>query len=124
MSRLSTSAFQSRELSLDEVSKHLRADYVVSGSYHVDGDRLMLKAELAETRTGQVVWSQTLRGNLSAYVAGDDPLPSLSSPRPAAADDGAGTATVARYRRRQTPAEPHAAAERHYADAPHLAARL
>ncbi len=74
VSRLSTSAFQGRELKLDDVSAHLRADYVVSGSYHVDGDRVMLKAEMAETRTMQVVWSQALRGSVSGIVAGDDPL--------------------------------------------------
>ena len=74
VSRLSTSAFQGRELKLDDISAHLRADYVVSGSYHVDGDRLLLKAELAETRTMQVVWSQALRGSVSGIVAGDDPL--------------------------------------------------
>ena len=75
VSRLSTSAFQGRELKLDDISAHLRADYVVSGSYHVDGDRLLLKAELAETRTMQVVWSQALRGSVSGIVAGDDDAP-------------------------------------------------
>jgi adenylate cyclase len=74
VSRLSTTVFQSREVKLDEVSAYLRADYVISGSYHVDGDRVTLKAELAETRSMQVVWTQTLKGAVNEIVAGDDPL--------------------------------------------------
>jgi adenylate cyclase len=74
VSRLSTTAFQGREVRLDQVSNLLRADYVVSGSYHVDGDRLTLKAELAETRSMKAVWSQTFKGSVNGVVAGDDPL--------------------------------------------------
>jgi TolB-like protein len=76
ISRLSTVAFQGRELKLDDVSTYLRADYVVSGSYHVDNDRITLKADMAETRSMQVVWSQTLKGSVSGIVTGDDPLAS------------------------------------------------
>ena len=76
VSRLSTSVFQGREAKLDDVSAYLRADYVVSGSYHVDGDRVTLKAELAETRTMQVAWTQTLKGSVNGIIAGDDPLAS------------------------------------------------
>jgi class 3 adenylate cyclase/TolB-like protein/tetratricopeptide (TPR) repeat protein len=75
VSRLSTTVFQSREIKLDDVSAFLRADYVVSGSYHVDGDRVTLKAELAETRSMKVVWTQTLKGSVQGIVTGDDPLP-------------------------------------------------
>jgi class 3 adenylate cyclase/tetratricopeptide (TPR) repeat protein len=74
VSRLSTSAFQGREVSLDDVSSYLRADYVVSGSYHVDGARISLTAELAETRSMQVVWTQSLKGSVNDIVSGDDPL--------------------------------------------------
>lgn len=76
VSRLSTTAFQGREVRLDDVSAYLRADYVVSGSYHVDGDRVTLKAEMAETRTMQVIWSESLKGSVNGIVAGDDPLAS------------------------------------------------
>ena len=76
ISRLSTTAFQGREVKLDDVSAYLRADYVMSGSYHVDGDRVTLKAELAETRTMQVAWTKTLKGSAQGIVTGDDPLPS------------------------------------------------
>ncbi len=76
ISRLSTTAFQGREIKLDDVSTYLRADYVVSGSYHVDNDRVTLKADMAETRSMQVVWSQTLKGSVNGIVTGEDPLAS------------------------------------------------
>lgn len=76
ISRLSTTAFQGREIKLDDVSTYLRADYVVSGSYYVDNDRVTLKADMAETRSMQVVWSQTLKGSVNGIVTGDDPLAS------------------------------------------------
>jgi class 3 adenylate cyclase/tetratricopeptide (TPR) repeat protein len=74
ISRLSTSAFQGREVKLEDVSAYLRADYVLSGSYHADADHVTLKAEMAETRTMQVMWSQTLKGSINSVIAGDDPL--------------------------------------------------
>jgi adenylate cyclase len=74
VSRLSTAAFQGRDAKLNDVSAYLGAHYAVSGSYHVDGDRLMLKAEMADTRTMQVAWSQTLKGSVKGIVAGSDPL--------------------------------------------------
>lgn len=74
VSRLSTTAFQGRDVKLDDVSAYLRAHYVVSGSYNVDGDRLTLKAEMADTRTMQVAWTQTLKGSVKGIVAGEDPL--------------------------------------------------
>jgi TolB-like protein len=74
ISRLSTSTFQGRDVKLEDVSAYLRADYVLSGSYHVDADRVTMKAEMAETRTMQVVWSQTLKGSVNGVIAGDDPL--------------------------------------------------
>jgi len=76
ISRLSTTAFQGRELKLDDVSAYLRANYVISGSYHADGDRVILKAEMAETRTMQVIWSHSLKGSVNGIVAGGDPLAS------------------------------------------------
>jgi len=75
VSRLSTTALQDRALSLAEIAASLRADYVLSGSFHVQGDRLSLKAELAETKGSRVAWAGTLKGRVSTILAGDDPLP-------------------------------------------------
>ncbi len=74
VSRLSTEAFKGRDVKLDDVSSYLRADYVITGSYHAEGDKVTLKAEMAETRTMQVIWTQSLKGSVKSIVAGDDPL--------------------------------------------------
>ena len=75
VSRLSTSVFRGRDSALEEIGSRLHADYVLSGSYHVDGDRVMLKAELAKARSSYVVWSHQLHGSIKALVAGKDELP-------------------------------------------------
>lgn len=74
VSRLSTTAFRGREGELGAAGSYLNADYVVSGSYHVDGDRLTLHVQLAETHTRQVAWSKTVNGSVKGVIAGKDEL--------------------------------------------------
>ena len=52
ISRLSTTAFRGRVVTLAEVNAHLNADYVLSGIYRVDGRQITLDAELAEAKNG------------------------------------------------------------------------
>ena len=74
ISRLSTTAFRDRNASLQEVSEHLRASYVLSGSYQVVRNELTLHAELAEAKSGQVVWLRKLKGHVAGVLAGHDSL--------------------------------------------------
>jgi adenylate cyclase len=74
VSRLSTTMFREREVGLEQMGRYLNADYIVSGSYTVLGDRLSLRTELAETRTKQVVWAKTLKGNVKGVIVGNDEL--------------------------------------------------
>jgi TolB-like protein len=74
ISRLSTTAFRGRDLSLSEISAHLRADYVVSGVCTICGGDIVLDAELAEARSGRVVWSETLRDRVAGIVSGEQHL--------------------------------------------------
>ncbi|WP_299718476.1 adenylate/guanylate cyclase domain-containing protein [Tardiphaga sp.] len=74
ISRLSTTVFRDRNASLEEVSRHLDADYVLSGAYRRTGDELRLTVELAVADTGAVVWSDSLHGNVHAVVFGRDEL--------------------------------------------------
>jgi adenylate cyclase len=76
VSRLSTSSLQGRDLSLEAIRGCLNVDYVISGSFRVEGDRLNLRAELADVRSGQVAWAGSLRGGVKAAMAGDDALSS------------------------------------------------
>jgi class 3 adenylate cyclase/TolB-like protein len=71
ISRLSTTTFRNRPATLDEIGGLLNADYVLSGSYSADGEQVRLDAELAETKSGRVVWSDRLRDRVSGILAGE-----------------------------------------------------
>jgi class 3 adenylate cyclase/TolB-like protein len=64
ISRMSTSAFKGRALSLDDVGTHLSAAYVLSGSYSVVGERVVIQAELADVKRREVIWADRLCGQL------------------------------------------------------------
>jgi len=72
ISRLSTTALRGREVTLQEVGALLHANYVVSGAYHVIGNKFTLVAELAETKTGRVVWVDDAKGDVGKIVSGKD----------------------------------------------------
>ncbi len=74
VSRLSTTAFSGRAASLQEISAHLAADYVLSGAYRAGGTRLKLDVELAEARTGRILWSASLDDDLAGIVSGEQEL--------------------------------------------------
>ncbi len=74
ISRLSTAAFRRRQVSLAEISTHLNADYVLSGTYGSDGSTIVLDAELAEAKSGRIVWTDRLRERVSGIVNGESEL--------------------------------------------------
>src|SRR5262245_24570847 len=71
VSRLSTTAFSGRNASLEEIGARLGADYVLSGSYRTANSHFNLDVELAETRTGRILWAESLEEDLSAIVSGE-----------------------------------------------------
>jgi adenylate cyclase len=70
ISRLSTTAFRGRGSGLAEIGANLSANYVISGEYRVDGQNIVLEAELAETKSGQIVWSKRHRGRTAGILSG------------------------------------------------------
>lgn len=74
VSRLSTTAFRGRGATPGEVNMHLRASYVLSGAYRISSGVLILAAELAEAKTGRVVWAMDLKGSVAAIIDGKDEL--------------------------------------------------
>jgi adenylate cyclase len=74
ISRLSTTAFRGRIVTLSEISAHLHADYVLSGVYSVDGSELTLDIELAEAKSGRVAWTDRIRERASAILQRDSEL--------------------------------------------------
>lgn len=59
ISKASTASLRGRESLVHNAYIHLNATYVASGSYLKQGDMLHIWAELAESKTGFVVWSDS-----------------------------------------------------------------
>jgi len=67
-SRLSTTVFKWREIQLGAVGQALSADFVLSGSLSGDADRVVLRLELAEVDTNQVIWSDRLEAHIQSLL--------------------------------------------------------
>ena len=52
-------ALHARHIGPEEAGRMLNVDYVVSGSVRLQGKRLTVTVELAETRTARIVWAET-----------------------------------------------------------------
>jgi len=72
ISRLSTSAFKNRPEHRG-VRELLGANYVVSGSYHVDGDLARIRVELSDAISGEVLWADGTNLKVSALLSGQEP---------------------------------------------------
>jgi len=74
VSRLSTTALRGRSEALRDIVSHLRADYVLSGSYRYDGETLVVEIELADAKSERVLWTDLVRGGLSDLLDQDQNL--------------------------------------------------
>jgi len=74
ISRLSTTVFGGRSASLAEISTYLHATYILSGAYRTSADRLVLTLELAESKSGRVVWASELKGRISSVLTSNSEL--------------------------------------------------
>ncbi len=72
ISRLSTSAFRGRANALDGIRSHLRADHLLSGRVHLDGDRMRIALQLVETKDATVIWAHSYTGSAASVFAGTD----------------------------------------------------
>ena len=70
ISRLSTTVFRGREASLAQISANLRVSYVLSGEYTVTNGRVTIDVELAEARSGQIVWTRRHKGQIRSILCG------------------------------------------------------
>jgi class 3 adenylate cyclase/TolB-like protein/Tfp pilus assembly protein PilF len=64
ISRLSTAVFRDRPYDLEQVRQALAVTYVLSGSFAAAGKDIRVHLELADTRTGGVLWSDSVRGSV------------------------------------------------------------
>jgi TolB-like protein len=63
IARLSTTAFRGRHATPGEIDARLDATFVLCGSYATVGNRVLITAELADTRRGEVVWADRISGD-------------------------------------------------------------
>jgi len=63
ISRLSTTAFRGRLSSLPQAQSHLGASFVLSGGYVASGSKLLVMTELADARTGEILWAERIAGD-------------------------------------------------------------
>lgn len=74
LSRLSTRVFRGRKARLQDIRALLGATYVLSGAYRVSCGTLLVTVELADTRSGEIVWAHGFTSRLKGLLAQDDPL--------------------------------------------------
>jgi adenylate cyclase len=74
ISRLSTTVFRDRAQDLGEMRRHLGASYVLTGSCRTLGDRLTVFAELADPKTGHIVWADSFTDHRLALFSPDREL--------------------------------------------------
>lgn len=74
ISRLSTSVLRGREDANQTASQQLDAHFVLSGSYVAMGDRVLVTAELCNTRSNEVVWADRLTGDVMDVVQQESEL--------------------------------------------------
>lgn len=71
ISRLSTTAFRDRAVPAEQIGTHLRANYVLSGSYRVCADTMLMDAELEEARSGRILWAERFHADVGSIVSRD-----------------------------------------------------
>ena len=74
ISRLSTRVFRGRGVGLEQISTQLRANYALSGSYERRDDSLRVRAELADVRSGTVLWTRELKGTINEMTSGSSDM--------------------------------------------------
>jgi TolB-like protein len=62
IARLSTTELRGRRTTFVETDARFDATFVLSGSYAVVGQEVLITAELADTRCGEVVWAERVNG--------------------------------------------------------------
>ncbi len=66
-------ALHERRIGAEDAGRMLNVDYTVGGSVRSKGGRLTVSVELAETRTGRIIWAETFNeGNDDAFLVLDE----------------------------------------------------
>lgn len=78
ISRLSTTQYRAKAISLEQIALNLGASYVVNGSYRSSGSVTRVTIELVEVRSKSVLWSERMAVDAEKLFMGSDELVSLA----------------------------------------------
>lgn len=78
ISRLSTTQYRAKTVSLEQIALNLGAAYVISGSYRSSGSITRVTIELVEVRSKSVLWSETKAIDVEKLFMRSDELVSLA----------------------------------------------
>ena len=65
ISRLSTTGFRGREAKMEAIKAHLDVGFILGGGYSVLGDKVMITAELSDTRSQELLWADQISGPIA-----------------------------------------------------------
>lgn len=74
ISRLSTTAFRGRPGAMPDVGSRLDASFVLSGSYIASSGKILLMAELADTRKNEIIWAERISGDTNDLLQSNSEL--------------------------------------------------
>ena len=74
ISRLSTLAFRDRDTPIESIGERLSANFVVSGRYWHSGSQIHALVELADAKSGRVVWTHAATDSETAVLQPDSEL--------------------------------------------------
>lgn len=74
ISRLSTLAFRDRAAPIESIGERLSANFVVSGRYWQSGSQIHALVELADAKSGRVVWTHRATDSETAVLQSDSEL--------------------------------------------------
>jgi len=74
ISRLSTRAFRNTQMSPREIGKLLKTNYIMHGSCHDLGGRMIFALELTDAKSGAVIWADRRESSLDEILLGDQEM--------------------------------------------------
>ena len=74
ISRLSTTCFRDRQIDAQEIKHRLGVSYILAGSYVLNGSKLVVTAELVESKSGHILWAERLQAPLQDLFESESEL--------------------------------------------------
>lgn len=74
ISWLSTTQFRKTQCNVFDLSRRLKCDYIISGSYQCRGDRLSIFVEIADSASLEVIWAEMMQSTIGNLLSSEAEL--------------------------------------------------